>query len=183
MIQDALRDLTDDGRGWVQLGTIDSIEVHAAFGVLLNCTVQPDGGECQARLVAWASGPSSGAYPRVQPGDEVVLLFAGGNRNRAVAIVGLSSLAATPPESWGDGDHIEFCDANGVRIRRTEGATAQAVVTEALLADLKASLNELQIGLLAVAAAVPTAPPVVTQTIALIAQLDTLYRSQALKTE
>lgn len=179
MIQDAVRALGDDGRGWVQLGVIESIEVHAAFGVLLNCSVQPDGGDCQARMMSFGAGQGTGAFPRVRAGDEVVLLFPGGNRNRAVAIVGLASLAAQIPESWGDGDHYEFCDGNGVKVRLAAVNPVQSVVLESILAPLAAALVEL--------AAAPTALGLpTTQALGLASVLQTApttHRSQALKTE
>jgi phage baseplate assembly protein gpV len=176
-MEQRLRDLVRDGRAWVHVGTVDSVEEHAAFGFLVNCTIRPDGRECQARLLSPGGGAGRGSFSPVEEGDEVLLLLPEGDPNKAVAIGGLSS-RANPIPSGADNGHLEIVQPGGVKVRTTEAAVVQKVVLVTILPDLQAALTEVQVALAALG--LPT-----TQLAAFITQLSTppTYRSGGFETE
>jgi hypothetical protein len=174
-VEDRLRSIADDGRAWVAIGTVDTIEEHAAWGVLLNCVVQPDGREVQARVVRWGAGNGIGAEWPVSQDDEVLLVFPRGDVNQALAIPGLASRRAPVPSSF-DNAHPEIVHPGGLTLRTTQAGVAQAVVLAELLPRLADALSEIATGLAAI-------PSTNTVTLALVTDLATLFRSTALSTE
>lgn len=125
---------------YVLVGIITEIEEHADFGYLLTVEVQPgDGRVIQARLCALGSGNRKGMFWPVEVGDEVLVLLPDGEPHRAVALPGLVSGAAAPPASWGN-DHVEVVHANGMEVRRTDGAPTSAVVLATILPELLKAL-------------------------------------------
>jgi phage baseplate assembly protein gpV len=174
-MEQRLRDLVRDGRAWVHVGTVDSVEEHAAFGFLVNCTIRPDGRECQARLLNPGGGARRGSFAPVEEGDEVLLLLPEGDPNKAVAIGGLSS-RANPIPSGADNGHLEIVEPGGVKVRTSEAATVQKVVLEAILPDLAAAFAEV----VAIAGAVGLPA---TKCAEIVTKSATEYRSQGFETE
>lgn len=160
---------------WSGIGQVSAVEAHTAWGYLATVTLQPSGAEVQARILAWGARATGGAFWPVEEGDEVLVLFPDGDANRAVCIPGLTSSAAAPPTSWGNGAPL-IVHPDGTTLATSETATTQAVVLESLLPDLQAALTEVQ-ALLA-AFGVPS-----TNLSNLIAALPTGYRSVGVLSE
>jgi hypothetical protein len=182
-VEDRLRSIADDGRAWVAIGTVDTIEEHAAWGVLLNCVVQPDGREVQARVVRWGAGAAIGAEWPVSQDDEVLLVFPGGDVNQALAIPGLASRRAPVPSSF-DNAHPEIVHPGGLTLRTTQAGAIHAVVLESILEKLEAVLDEV----IAIGLAMTSGPSVPVPTPAAVAlkteiAAGLLHRSTALSTE
>lgn len=170
-----LRDLVGAPPPSVELGTVDEVEAFAG-GYLVTCTVQPSGRKVQARLAALGAGDGTGLYWPLAVGDEVLLLFPGGDANRAVAIPGWRSTAAPKP-STDDQTGPGLVHPRGFAVRTSGAGMVQGVVLESFLDAFRAVLTEL--AAVGAAAAVPT--PNAT---ALNAALGTTaHRSTALKTE
>jgi phage baseplate assembly protein gpV len=175
--QRALRELADDGRTTLEIGTITEIATHAAWGYLLTLEIEPDGREVQARPIYAGAGASTGSFWPVAEGDEALVLCPGGDVNRAMAICGLTSSQATPPSDW-DNDQPQETHANGRHFRTAEAAAVQKVVTEDFLSDLIGVFTEIE----SIGAAM-TPPVATTNTAAMKAQLGTAFRSSAIETE
>lgn len=139
----ALRDLVGPSPVTVELGTITAVDSSDAYGWLLTVTIQPAGVDVLARPM-WLMGGAQGEgiYSPLAVGDEVLLLYPGGDRNQAVAIAGPPSGPSLPPSGWAN-DRIALIHTGGVESMLAEGATVEAAVLESLLPDLSASVAEL----------------------------------------
>lgn len=118
----------------VMLGTVDSIDA-AGGGYLVTGTIQPDGIPFQARYLWGAVGSAVGDFFPVAAGDEVIVLYPGGDPLRAVAFAGGNSSEAKLPTSFTN-DKPRHVHPDGKTFATSQTATTQAVVTEALLPDL-----------------------------------------------
>lgn len=92
--------IVKDGRSWVAVGQVTEVESHASLGFLATVALRPSGREVQARIVSWGAGAGAGIFWPVAVDDEVLVLFPGGDPNRAVALPGLPSESALPPDGW-----------------------------------------------------------------------------------
>lgn len=159
----------------VAIGVVASVSDHAAFGQVAVVTIQPSGSKVEARILYLAAAPGQGDFAPVKQGAEVVLLFPGSDRNRAVAIPGLAGGGRSVPSGW-DQATRHIVAADGVKVTKTDGAVAEAVVLESLLPDLATSLGELS-GILK-ALGMPT-----PNTDSLVASLGAGFRSASLSTD
>lgn len=174
-IQRSLEALVDTGRVWVSVGTVSAIESHPTLGLLADVTFLSRDGECQARIVY-----AGALLSPVSVDDEVLVLIPEGDENAAVAIAGLFSKPSPAPSCF-DNTTPQVVHPNGVELRTSESAIVAPVVTEALLADLSASIAELASRVSA--AGFPVDPAPTGPTTSLIANLATAYRTAAIKSE
>ena len=138
-----LRDLVGPAPMTVELGTIKALDAHDSYGWLLTVTIQPSGVDVQARPLGLMGGAQGGGiYSPLAVGDEVLLLYPGGDKNQAVAIAGPPSGPSLPPSGWAN-DRIALVHSGGVESMLAEGAAVEAAVLESLLPDLSASVAEL----------------------------------------
>lgn len=182
-IERLLRQLAADGLAWVDLATVDSVEEHDAHGYLLNLVLQPAGIEVQARPL-WLMGGAQGEgiYFPIAADDEVVVLFPGGDRNRAVALVGPPSTPAQPPDGWAN-DKIELVHSGGIEIRAAEGAEVEAVLQAApFQADLHAYQSALETFMTTTSAAT-TASAIAAAAVTFLSTVSGLSLMDSLSTE
>ncbi len=121
-------------RDQVAIGQVEAVTAHPSWGVLLDCIERPGGRRVQARQLRLGAGPNEGLNWPIAVNDEVVLLYPGGNPNRAVAIAGLPSRAAAVPSSE-DGAHVDLVHPGGLSVRTSAVAAVEPVVLAPLLAD------------------------------------------------
>lgn len=155
------------------LGVVTAIEAHADLGWLATITLQPGGGEVQARIAQIGTAAAGGMFFPVAVDDEVEVYFPDGDPNRAVCRAGLVSAGATAPSCY-DNSTPQLVHANGMEFRTGENATVQPVVVEALLPDLLTWVAGVASGLAAFGIATDTNLPT---------NLPTAYRSAAIQTE
>lgn len=175
-LEASLRDLVGNGRSWAHLGQVTAVEDSADYGFLLDVTLQPSGVEVQCRPV-WSMGgeQGEGIYTPIAVDDEVLVIVPDGDLNRALAWPGPPSGPNRPPVGWLN-DLISLVHSGGMEVRSSETALVQAVVTEDFLVALVTALTEISTLLTGLG----LATPITTQ---LVADLATLYRSAALRTE
>lgn len=167
----------------VAIATVDSIAEHAAWGFVAEVTIQPDGiGPFECRVVWGGSRNGGGDFFPVATGDEVVVLFPGGDPHRAVAIAGLSSSPSPVPSSW-DNQQPQHVHPRGKLFLLSGAGVAQAVVLESLLGKLKSVMDEILVINAAIPSGVSALPAATPTIIELQATLATGFRSTALKTE
>lgn len=163
----------------VAIGIVDTVEAFGG-GYLVSGALQPSGDPFQARMLFGPIGAGTGDLFPVAAGDEVVVLHPDGDPNRAVALWGGNSSAAALPSSFTN-DRPRLVHPDGKTFATSETATTQPVVVEALLPDLQAAMTEILALMAAVAGLGLTVPN--TSTTQLVANLATLYRSQAVFSE
>ena len=141
----------------VELGTVESVEESEAFGRLLNVTVRPSGRTLQARPVVYGAGENRGAWWPIAADDEVLVLLPQGDNNRAVALLGLPSKAAPPPDGW-DNTRPVIAHPDGMDVRGGDSSLVmedgEAVLTGGSSTitsdngghDIKGSLTEVHNG-------------------------------------
>jgi len=175
-IERSLQGITGDGRVWFTLGQVTKVETSTTWGLLLTVLVPSLNVELQARP-AWLIGGATGEgmWVPVAVDDEVLLFMPDGDPNRAVALAGVTSKLNLPPSGWNN-DRVSVVQVNGMEVRTSPAAVVEAVVLESLLTDMQAALTEVQAALAALG--LPT-----TNLAALIANLPTLYRAAALRSE
>lgn len=117
----------------------------------------PGGRTVDCRIVNIGQGAGKGDFAPISIGDEVLVLFPGGDVHAAVAIGGLGS-AAAPHPAEADGDHRLLLHPGGVELRTVTGAPAYRIVHAQLLADLLTQFTAVDAFVAAVAAAAVTPP-------------------------
>ena len=81
----ALRALTRDPREWVAVGIVSEVLGHDVWGIEVVGELA-DGTEFSARPAGPALRAAAGELPKFAAGEEVVLLFPGGDRNAAIVL-------------------------------------------------------------------------------------------------
>ena len=130
---------------------VTAIESHPDFGYLLTCRTRPGDQEVQARLQFPGARGGLGIFWPVAVDDEVLVVFPDGEINRAIAIPGVSSSQAKPPDDWGN-DTIRIeggadldveIVADGVRLGTATATDPVALksLVEAQLAALKTAIT------------------------------------------
>lgn len=121
------------------------------------------------RVAARPYAPGAAVRVAIAEGDEAVVLCAGANQN--IALVGVESGHTAQTQ---DVVGVEVTHPDGTAVRRTRLASVEAVVLASAIADLKAHLDTLQLGLQTAGAALsPTAATVVASLAAIATSLQT----------
>jgi len=157
------------------LGVVTAVDTHADYADLVDIELQPSLTPVQARVLRWGVTPTGGAYWPVVVGDHCLVFFPDGDHQNAVALVGLNSATAPAPTSWTNEAPL-VVHPSGTTFATSETAVIVALVTEAILAPLQASLTEISAGLAAFGLPV-------TNTTTLVGQLPTLFRSVGVVSE
>ena len=154
-------------------GLVPAVTADASVGWLVEGTMQPSGAVFVSRLLFAGTGMGTGEFWPVVVGDEVLVLLPDGDPNRAVAIAGLVSLAATPPTSFAN-DAPRMVHPSGKAFALSQAGVVQAVVLEAMLPDLLAWVTAVSAAFQGLGVILPTT---------LTTNLPASYRSLAIKSE
>lgn len=178
-VQRGLADLLG-GASPVAVGTVAALTADPAVGWWAEITIQPSGATVLARLV-WAGTTSQGGdFWPVSVGDEVLVLYPGGDPNAAVALAGLLTSAVPLPASFTNAAP-GLVHPSGKSFRTAAANPVSAVVLESLLPDLAASITEISALFGALAGLGITLPS--TSTLSLATNLATLYRSRGVTSD
>lgn len=118
----------------------------------------PGGRTVDCRIVNLGQGAGKGDFAPIAVGDEVLVLFPGGDVHAAVALGGLGS-AAAPHPAEADGDHRLLMHPGGVELRDVTGTPAYRIVHVQLLQDLLPYFTAVEAFVAAVAAAAAVPGP------------------------
>lgn len=167
--QRSIRELANADTDAVGLGIIESIETDGARGYLLTVTLQPEGRECQARVMNGGTRPGGGLLWPLEVGDEVLVLFPNGDPNLAVAMGGLNSTPDPLPTSY-DNTTPQITHPNGIEIRSDEGDEVQGLVKTEHLIELQNFVSALQ-AFMATTSTATSASQIATAAVTFLADL------------
>lgn len=135
-----LKELLGQGRTFVELAQVVAPPTPNPAGAnaapLVDLLLQPGGAPCEARVAHLGVGVGKGLFPRLQPGDTVIVLFPGGERNNAVVLGSLATVAAGLTGQAVVSQRTLVQDAAGVELRSADGLPADGVVLGAFLQAL-----------------------------------------------
>lgn len=138
-----------EGRSYVELGLAltpsapSALPGYATTARVCQVQLVPDGRIVEARVANLGQGAGRGIFAPVMTGDEVVVLFPGGDPNRAVVLGSLGNGKAPNP-LVNDGLAMPLLHPGGVQMVTTDGQPLHGIVHGQFLLELATYLAALE---------------------------------------
>ncbi|MEQ1494500.1 MAG: phage baseplate assembly protein V [Novosphingobium sp.] len=134
------------GRSWVEIGTVitppapSAVPGAALASRMVQVELRPSGRYVEARVANIGQGLGKGVFAPLLSGDEVLVLFPGGDAHRAVVLGGLGN-ATAPNPTENQGLQMLIQHPGGVLISNVDGAPGNGIVHGQFLNDLATYLT------------------------------------------